>query len=92
MWFRRQRFANRIIYFCTLIFLCFPAVKAASDTGDVDDWQNKRAAYAAFGFWIIFIATPEWPGLNNNEEFPIIGAWVWCMITIGFWCVAGVTQ
>ena len=92
MWSIRQSFVNSIIHLCTLTFLYFPPVKAASDTGDVDDWQDKRAAYAAFGIWIIFIATPEWPGLNNNTEFPIIGAWVWCMITIGFWCVSGITQ
>ena len=79
---------------CTLFLFQAVNVGAASDSGDIDDWSNQRMVYAILSLVIIFVfgvdsevfmETPE-------DDYPIITAWVWCMIILGFWATAGIAQ
>ena len=67
---------------------------AASDGGDIDDWSNQRMVYAILSLVIIFVfgVDSEVFMENENDTYPIITAWVWCMIILGFWSTAGIAQ
>ena len=79
---------------CTVFLFQVVNVRAASDSGDVDDWSNQRMVYAIISLTIIFIINVESEFFKDNPDDtePIITAWVWCMIILGFWATAGIAQ
>jgi hypothetical protein len=83
-------FERKLIQCLFTVSLLFIFVQAASDSGDVDDWQDVRGYLAAIGMFLVINC--ESPGLFNNEDEPIMTSWVWCMMLIGAWTVYGICQ
>ena len=85
-----RKYLVKLTLCLVVVFNLFGSVHSASDSGDVDDWQDIRAYMAALGFFLVLNC--EDPGLFNNEEEPIMTTWVLCMSLIGAWTVYGICQ
>ena len=82
------------IWFCIFLFAIQVRMGLCAEGGDIDDWNDYRTFYALAASFIIFGATVEsdlWKE-NENDSYPIITAWVWCMIILGFWATNGIAQ
>ena len=80
--------------FCILLFATqFGMILCATD-GDIDDWSDYRMFYALAAVFIIFGVSVESDFFkeDENDTYPIITAWVWCMLILGFWAMSGIAQ
>ena len=88
------RRVSAYIFFCIFFFATQVRTVLCAADGDIDDWSDYRTFYALATIFIIFGATVEsdlWKE-DENDDYPIITAWVWCMLILGFWATNGIAQ
>lgn len=91
---KARRYAICFVFVCFFLLTTRTQVVLCAEDGDVDDWSDYRMFYALAATFIIFGVSVEsemWME-TENDDYPIITAWVWCMIILGFWAANGIAQ